>query len=172
MPKKAAKTSKIKKSSKCDQGSVLCHPSTWLIAILSVALIVVCSISAYGFGKLGANTSLDSSKLAVFDHLLSDYMSNQEVDHEKPSMNEVTGYGISDEDGVFYATFDFVTYTLDADNMPIYDDLRHGIIYFWPDEERNTYSHAFSYHDDYYHPGGIYVKIGDHRLRDQFEPAE
>jgi hypothetical protein len=32
-------------------------------------------------------------------------------------------------------------------------------MYFWKDDERGTYSHAFSYHDDDYHPGGTYVKL-------------
>lgn len=171
MSKKVTKSRKYQKTQKCDGKSILCHPSTWLIAMLATALLVVCGVAAYGFKELGVKSELDSAKLAVFDNLIDSYAQEIEINSEKPSVNEVTGYGISDEDGVFYVTMDFVYVSddLDANGMSQYGDLNHGILYFWKDTEHNTYSHAFSYHDDYYRPGGVYTEIGDHYLRNQFE---
>ena len=80
----------------------------------------------------------------------------------QPTTKTMTGYGVSDEDGVFYITFDFTPYTVENYNRVPDGETRHAIIYFWKDNERGTYSHAFSYHDDAsYHPDGAYVKIAE-----------
>ena len=168
MIQKATKTkaktnskSSMKKGTGCC--SAFCHPSTWLIAILALALLAVCGISAYGFEKLSSKTDIESAKLAVFDHLADSYISDMDftVNYDQPTVTQATGYGVSDEDGVFYITFDFAPYP--AEDAPITSiediDLRHGIIYFQWDPERNTYGHAFSYHDDDYHPSGVYYEL-------------
>ncbi len=177
MPKKVTKakgTTKGRKTTKntekYDARRVLCRPSTWIVAVLALALLVIYGVSMYGFTHITPQTSLDAARLAVFDHLISDYIDAEEINADKPTVNEATGYGISDEDGVFYVTFDYATYTPGENQMPQFDDLKHGIMYFWKDAKRGTYSHAFSYHDDYYHPSGTYVEIGDHQLRTQLAP--
>jgi hypothetical protein len=91
--------------------------------------------------------------------LVQKELDSTEINSEKPSVKEITGYGISDEDGVFYVTFDYTAYNVEDPNNPVADEPKHAIMYFWKDEERGTYSHAFSYHDDDYHPGGTYVKL-------------
>ena len=166
MPKKSLKK---KAEPKYDPKQILCHPSTWIAVVLALALLIVYGVSMYGFKNVQPKTELETAKLEMFDHLISEVMYNQKISDEKPTIKEVTGYGISDEDGVFYVTFDFAPYELDENKTPKYDGLKHGIMYFWKDRDHGTYSRAFSYHDDYYHPGGVYKEIGEHRLREQFE---
>lgn len=170
MPKK--KPIKSKKTTKYDSRHVLCHPSTWIAAVFALALLVIYGVSMYGFNNIEPKTKLDVARLEVFDHVIKENLSNKQITDAKPSVKEVTGYGISDEDGVFYVTFDYATYDIGEDQMPVFDDLKHGIMYFWEDAEHNTFSNAFSYHDDYYHPDGTYVEIDEHHLRDQLAPND
>lgn len=176
MPTKVTKTTKTKRKNSSqrnksiDTKHVLCRPSTWTVAVLALALLVVCGISAYGISRFTPQGKLDAAKLAVFDNLIKDHIRDQKINDDKSTVNEATGYGISDEDGVFYVTFDYVEYDSDESQMPQFGDLKHGIMYFWKDAERGTYSHAFSYHDDYYHPEGVYTEIGDHQLRTDLAP--
>lgn len=174
MPKKSSLSSKTTKKSpkkvKYDPKPILCHPSTWIAAVLALALLVVYGVSMYGFKNVIPKTELDVAKLNIFDNLIEENIRNQTINSDKPSVNEMTGYGISDEDGNFYVTFDYTTYENDENHVPKFDELKHGIMYFVKDTERNTYAHAFSYHDDYYHPGGTYVELKDHLLRTQFNP--
>lgn len=169
---KTTKRKKMPKEKNCQYSvkSALCHPSIWLIAVLGVALIVICGISAYGIARLTPQGQLNTAKLAIFDNLIEEHVKNQEISSDKSTVSEATGYGISDEDGVFYVTFDYANYDTGEDQMPQFGELKHGIMYFWEDKERGTYSNAFSYHDDYYHPGGVYVEIGNHNLRTQLAP--
>ena len=160
----AKKTGKSKKTTKYDPKAALFHPSTWLVVLLTAALIAVCSVSAYGFTHIKPKTELDFAKLSVFDHLIESYTREMEftTDYDKPAITQATGYGVSDENGVFYVTVDFAPYPSEGETLSAVDDLdfRHGIIYFQWDAERDTYGHAYSYHDDAsYHPDGIYVKI-------------
>ena len=160
MAKKASKSTKTKKQvAKYDPKPILCHPSTWIAAALALALLIVYGVSMYGFKHIEPKTDLDIAKLEVFDDLIQKELDNTELNSEKPSVKEVTGYGISDEDGVFYVTFDYTTYNVEDPNNPVADEAKHAIMYFWKDNERGTYSYAFSYHDDDYHPGGTYVKL-------------
>lgn len=174
MPKKTTKTTKKSRTTKAlkrpAEPSVLHRPTTWIMATLLLLVFVVCGISIYALKNVEPKTALSSAKLAVFDDLASEYIRDFEINSERPSVNEVTGYGISDEDGVFYITLDFTYYDIDESQTPKYQytGLRHAIMYFWKDKERGTYSHAMSYHDDYYHPGGVYTEVGDHQLRDYF----
>lgn len=147
------------KPKKYDSKHVLCHPSTWIAAALALALLVIYGVSMYGFKHIESKSSLDIAKLEVFDDLVQKELDSTEINSEKPSVKEITGYGISDEDGVFYVTFDYTAYNVEDPNNPVADKPKHAIMYFWKDEERGTYSHAFSYHDDDYHPGGTYVKL-------------
>ncbi len=154
------KTTKSKKISKYDSRSILCRPSTWIAAILALALLVVYGVSMYGFKTLESN-NLNSAKLTVFDHITKQYINDMEFTvADQPTIKQATGYGVSDEDGVFYITFDFAPYSVEDNNRVTDGDFRHAIIYFWKDAERGTYSHAFSYHDDAsYHPDGTYIKF-------------
>ena len=163
MAKKSTKTKSktiAKKETSCI--STFCHPSTWLIALLAVALLVIVGVSAYTVKELTAKNAMETAKLEVFDHLAESYIRDMEftADFDKPTVKQITGYGISDEDGVFYVTFDF--FTIDENHTPTTTEPRHAIIYFQKDNERGTYGHAFSYHDDDYHPGGTYVKLTQH----------
>lgn len=164
MPKKATKSKKTKKNcSYDDPRSVFCRPSTWIVAVLMLALFVIYGISMYGFKALGKRTSLETAELATFEHIAKSYI--REMDFEvgdQQVVKEATGYGVSDEDGVLYVTFDFAPYPNNGESFSGVEELnpRHGIIYFQWDAERNTYGHAYSYHDDAdYHPDGTYVKI-------------
>ncbi|MBR3253910.1 hypothetical protein IKF86_01545 [Candidatus Saccharibacteria bacterium] len=164
MPKKNAKSKSKSKQSAVGQPSV----SVGIIITLAISLIVAIVFAVCAIAQIKSyNSGLTAAKLEVFDHLVTEYVHDMEVSNEKATLNEITGYGVSDEDGVFYATFDYATYDLDENRMPQFDDIKHGIVYFWKDAERGTYSHAFSYHDDYYHPGGTYIEVGDHSLRSQ-----
>lgn len=157
------KVAKSQKNQKNNTKSPLCHPSTWLICALTLALLVVCGITAYGFKKLESKTQLESAKLEIFDHLVESYIRDMEfiVDYDQSAITQATGYGVSDEDGVFYITFDFAKYPTEDTTTSSFEELnpRHGIVYFQWDAEHNAYGHAFSYHDDSYRPGGIYVKL-------------
>ena len=162
MAKQASKSTKTKKQvAKYDPKPILCHPSTWIAAILLFALLVVYGVSMYGLKTLEQNTKLETAELATFSHIIKSYVNDMEfTSNDQPTIKQATGYGISDEDGVLYATFDFVPYIVEDNNRIPQGDMRHGIIYFQWDPERNTYGHAFSYHDDAsYHPEGTYVKF-------------
>lgn len=159
-----AKSSKAtkKKNQKYDPGYILRHPSTWIAAILALALLVVYGLSMYALQNVKPMTKLESSEVAVFDHLAKSYIREMEftTDFDKPTIKHATGYGVSDEDNVLYITFDFAA--VPENTHYSFDELevRHGIIYFKWDAERKTYGHAYSYHDDAdYHPDGTYVKF-------------
>ncbi|MBQ3293166.1 hypothetical protein IJG93_02600 [Candidatus Saccharibacteria bacterium] len=132
------------------------RPSVGIILTLSVALIISIVISVVSVSQLKANDSnLASDKLAIFDHLAESYIRDMEfMVGDQPAYTQMTGYGVSDEDGVFYITFDFAM-------QPTDETPRHGIIYFKWDAEHGSYGHAYSYHDDAYHPGGIYYSLGN-----------
>ena len=126
----------------------------WIIGLLFIALIVVTTLGAISIKKLEseARTDLDIARLAVFDDIAAEFIRNQDIRSEK-TFQDMTGYGISDEDGAFYITFNY--YLAGDDTLSAHP----AIIYFWKDAERGTYSHAFSYPDDpSYHPDGIYVE--------------
>ncbi len=157
MSKKISKSKKATK--KVESCSKFCQPSTWLIAVLAIAFVIVACIAAFS-ARSSRLSALDSAKLETFDHIAESYIQDMEFTaNDKLTENKITGYGVSDEDGVFYITFDFVTYTTDGYNRTYDSDIRHAIIYFWEDAERGTYGHAFSYHDDDYHPDGVYVDL-------------
>jgi len=143
------------------------RPSTWIIAGLSLALLVVCGFSIYKFKSLEQEDKLESAKLATFEHLAASYITDMEFSMDdtenNPVIKKATGYGVSDEDGALYITFDYAPYPKDSSNLTYEDlDMSHAIIYFWHDAEHNTYSHAFGYYDDAsYHPEGTYVELED-----------
>ena len=162
MAKKAHKSSKKCGANVASSGL---RPSVGIIITLAVALIISIVISVVSVTQLKKNSSeLVSDKLALFDHLAESYIRDMDFKAEDQDVyKQITGYGVSDEDGVFYITFDFAPYPAEGTIITSMDDLdfRHGIIYFQWDAERNTYGHAFSYHDDAYHPGGIYYSLGE-----------
>ena len=165
MPKKSSRTKNetAKTTSKYNPKDILCHPSTWIAAVLLLALLVIYGISMYGLRHSTMLTKLDSAELATFSHLAKMYVEEMEFESNgQPTIKQATGYGVSDEDNVLYVTFDFAPYVVEDNNRIPQGDLRHGIIYFQWDPERNTYGHAFGYYDDAsYHPAGTYVKFED-----------
>ena len=141
---------------------LLKQPANLVILFLSVALLVVGLVGILHIHSLEAKvkTEMDDAKLAVFEEVAGFFIKENQITDGRKTMSEMTGYGISDEDGVFYITFDFFTYTVDDAHQIIADPLRHGIVYFWPDAERNAYGYAYSYHDDAdYHPAGEYYRL-------------
>lgn len=169
MAKKSTKPttkSKTPKAPKTTQATHGIRPSVGIIFTLFIALFIAITFGVVAYNQLRTtNTNLASAKLAVFDHLASEYIRDHDVtDNDVSEFYQMTGYGVSDEDGVFYITFDFadpasVNVTIDENGNMSAEDLKHGIMYFWKDDERGTYSHAYSYHDDNYHPSGTYVTI-------------
>ena len=172
MPKKSKsqitkKSTTPKKKGTTDRGTSGIKPSFGIIATLLIALFISVTIGVAAVSKLNsATSSLDRAKLAVFDDLAKAYIQDTDVtDNNISEYYQMTGYGISDEDGVFYFTFNFVDpatedVTIDENGVITAENLRHGIMYFWEDSKRpGHYSHAYSYHDDDYHPTGIYHRI-------------
>ena len=155
--KKTTKTTKAKKET-----SIFKRPTTWVIAVLIFTLVFVSGLSVYALKSKAASDRLEAAELEVFSHLAESYVREMEYEYQdQPTVKQITGYGISDEDGVLYVTFDYAPYTVE-DNNRIPGEIQHGIMYFWKDAERNTYSHAFSHHDDAsYHPAGTYIRLAE-----------
>ena len=149
-------TKKSRKSSKNCATPQGIRPSVGIIITLAVALIISITINVVSVIQIKNNdANLVSDKIAVFDHLAESYIREMDFTvNDQPVYTQMTGYGVSDEDGVFYITFDFAT-------EPTSETPSHGIIYFQWDEEHSSYGHAFSYHDDNYHPGGVYYSLAE-----------
>ena len=162
MPKKTIK-SKTKTKSTAKSNTVDASRATWLIGLLLVSLVIVTVLGVVSVKKLESEvcTDLDIARLAVFDDMAAEFIRDQEIRQDK-TIQEMTGYGVSDEDGVFYITFNYYTFN---DDGSVNSTAHPAIIYFWKDAERGTYSHAFSYPDSpTYHPAGIYVEKSAYRL--------
>ena len=141
---------KIHKKSSVSSGI---RPSVGIIITLSIVLVISIILNVVSVTQIKNNESnLVSDKVAIFNHLAESYIREMDfTTNDQPVYTQMTGYGVSDENGVFYITFDFAT---QPDETP-----RHGILYFQWDEEHGSYGHAFSYHDDNYHPGGVYYSL-------------
>lgn len=171
MAKKSNKTTtKAKTKLHTKKATTASHgirPSVGIIFTLFVALIIAITFAMVSFNQLkSSDTALARAKLAVFDDLAREYIRENDVtpDNGVSEFYQMTGYGISDEDDTFYITFDFadpanMTTSYDEAGNLIVDNAKHGIMYFWEDKDHGTYSHAYSYHDDDYHPAGTYVKV-------------
>ncbi|MBR2709424.1 hypothetical protein IKE98_03820 [Candidatus Saccharibacteria bacterium] len=161
-PKTKTKTKKGKKAYE-SQGVNASYCVVFLLIIALIVAITVSVVTTQTLKSLGGIVGV--SKIEVFDHIADNYIESMDFtvgEDNQPTTKNMTGYGVSDEDGVFYITFDFTPYTVESNNRVPDGETRHAIIYFWKDEERGTYSHAFSYHDDAsYHPDGAYVKIDE-----------
>ena len=154
------KAKKSNTNNKCHS----CKITAWINVVLSVILLAGAGFSIWKILDLESKVpnTIEAKKMEIFDDLMISYVRHNEV-VDTGSIQEMTGYGISDEDGVFYVTFDYMRVdempkdcgeTVDFSNVPI----RHAIMYLWPSED-GGYGHAYSYHDDYYHPGGEYIKV-------------
>lgn len=168
MPKKTSKTKSTRAKQKSSTAPHGVRPSAGIIFTLIIALIVAITIGVVSFNRLkSSDAALANAKLAVFDNIASEYIREYDItpDNGVKEYYQMTGYGISSEDGVFYITFDFVdpaaaVIASDEAGNQVIENAQHGIMYFWEDSERpGHYSHAYSYHDDNYHPDGIYVEI-------------
>ena len=155
--KKTTKTTKAKKET-----SIFKRPTTGVIAVLIFTLVFVSGLSVYALKSKVASDRLEAAELEVFSHLAESYVREMEYEYQdQPTTQQITGYGVSDEDGVLYVTFDYAPYTVE-DNNRIPGEIQHGIMYFWKDAEHNTYGHAFSHHDDAsYHPAGTYIRLAE-----------
>ena len=158
--KKATKTKAKSKAKKCND----CKTMAWVNVVLSIILLTGAGFSIWKILDLESKvpTAIEAKKLEVFDDIMGKYINEHEI-VDTGSVQEMTGYGVSDEDGAFYVTFDYLRVdefpadyreTFDLSEVPI----RHGIMYFQP-SEHGSYGHAYSYHDDYYHPGGEYIRL-------------
>ena len=162
MPTKKRTTKKAKTTKTKKETSIFKRPTTWAIAALVFALVFVSGLSLHALKSKVASNRLEAAELEVFSHLAESYIREMEYEYqEQPTMQQITGYGVSDEDGVLYITFDYAPYTVE-DNNRIPGEVQHGIMYFWKDAEHNTYGHAFSHHDDAsYHPAGTYIRLAE-----------
>ena len=116
------------------------------MVIIALIAVIVGVTSAFGwsFMELRRNsiTAKQRTYLAVFDELAENFIRNQDISANGHTVAGMTGYGVSDEDGAFYISFQF---TVVDDEGNLVDDLRNAKVYFWPDEERGGYSYAYSY---------------------------
>ena len=87
-------------------------------------------------------TSEQATYLTVFDELAENFAQNLDISDKGRTVAEMTGYGVSDEDGAFYIKFDFMVVD---DEGQVVQEKSSGKVYFWYDEGRNNYSYAFSY---------------------------
>ena len=136
--------------------SVLRRPSTWIVSVLALALIVVSGLLCR---SLNTTNEMDVARLEHFDHFANVYIDSLKINGERDTKNYITGYGISDEDGVFYVTFDYFYVDEVEDRGVTKDDMKHAIIYLWPSNKKGYYSQAFGYYEDSYRPSGKYVKV-------------
>lgn len=159
MPTKTNKkrTTKAKSSAKTQVSEYGCNPLVWTIAGLFLALICVSFAACVEVKniKREAVDNLQKEKVEVFDELAQSFINELEFSEHKTTQ-QITGYGVSSEDGVFYITFSY--YDLEENPSIEESSQKYGVIYFWKDEEHGGYSHAFSYHDEDYHPEGRYVE--------------
>lgn len=164
MANKKSKQKTATKSQATKEPSVFKMHSFWIVTLLFAALAIVTVLGVITIKKLESErrTDMDIARLEVFDDVAADFVRNLEVRDSVQTFQEMTGYGISDEDGVFYITFN---YYISNDDGSVNPTAHPAIIYFWKDAERGTYSHAFSYPDDpSYHPDGLYIEKSSYRL--------
>lgn len=157
MANKHDKIKKPKTKSKTNLPPIFGSHAAWIIGLLFIALVTVTTLGVIGINNLQSEvrTDFDNARLEVFDDIAKEFIRNTYVRQDK-TVQEMTGYGVSDEDGVFYITFNYYTYN---DDGTVSHTVHPAIIYFWEDAERGTFSHAFSYPDDpSYHPEGVYVE--------------
>ena len=129
----------------------------WIIAlgILLVVSVAMNVVLLMGCGRIG----IENKKLQVFDDLAFNYIMEHDLtDNGGSELYQMTGYGISDEDDVFYVTFKYADYS-ECESADCDVETQYGVMYFWPGDDGGTgYSHAYSYHSEPYHPEGEYVE--------------
>ena len=153
MPKNTKQNNKKPRKGNCGKKSLI------IVVILSV-LLVVSLIFNVIFLCNNSKTAIENKKLSVFNDLAYEYIYEHDLtDNDVKEWYQMTGYGISNEDNVFYITFKYADYTKCTDaNCDV--DEKYGVMYFWPSEHSpNGYSHAYSYHENPYHPDGEYVEL-------------
>ena len=143
---------RIRKKSSATPSSI--RPSIGIIITLAVALIISIILNVVSVTQVKIdNSSFAAKKLEVFDDIVESYIRDMDVqvNGENPS-KQITGYGVSDENDVFYITFDFV-----LDPM---QGTHHGILYIEWDAEHGSFGHAYAYYEDEsYHPDGTYYQM-------------
>ncbi len=155
----------MKKSSKNRQKPKFLLILSIIIGII-LAVSLFCNFVFLIFSLFCNNLStIEQNKLAVFDDLAFSYINEIDLNEDNPNdFYQMTGYGISNEDNVFYITFKIFDYTNCA-NETDEPDIQYGVVYFWPSNSQSpysntiSYSHAYSYHSEPYHPEGEYVSL-------------
>lgn len=137
--------------------------------LVAVVVLIILLIMSLIFNSLllrenkreAINDAMVENKLSVFDDLAREYIMKSDLtDNGVKEYYQMTGYGISDEDDVFYITFSYADYTGCGDIAKCKVEPKYGVMYFWPADNGVTeYSHAYSYHNSPYHPGGKYISV-------------
>ena len=82
----------------------------------------------------------------ITQYMLETEMSDIIVD--KLTAKEVTGHGISEEDGAVYITFKYAISTQDENGNSTTGDWKNAKMFFWKDKETGKYSIAFNWLKD------------------------
>lgn len=118
---------------------------------LIIILGAVFSIGAFRLTITGQNTEIDKAKLAAFDSLAEDFLTNSELFPSDNTVAKIVGYGISDKDGTFYVKCDVYSSTLPGNHCS-------AIIYFCEDNGDYSYKCQILDNPDY-RPSGEYYQI-------------
>lgn len=151
----------VKKNSKSKKSHEKSRHRGFFITTIILSVFLVFSLALNGLMLWRDSAGIEARKADVFDNLAFNYVANLDLtDNSIKEAYTMTGYGISDEDNVFYITFKYADYSKCVD-VDCDIDVKYGVIYYWPSEHGPTgYSNAYSYHTEPYHPGGEYVEFG------------
>lgn len=133
----------------------------WSMTMAFSFLIVLICCSTVTIKHLEANvvSNLDMARLEVFDKIADGFLDNALGDNTgNPADKKIVGYGISDENKLFYIKCNFYNNPSErASEEP--EIASSAIIYFHKDHDDYTYS--CQYLDDLdYRPDGEYHEIG------------
>lgn len=118
---------------------------------LIIILGAVFSIGAFRLVLTGQYSDIDKAKLAAFDSLAEDFLTNSELFPSDNTIAKIVGYGISDEDGTFYIKCDVYSSTLPGNHCS-------AIIYFCEDNGDYSYKCQILDNPDY-RPSGEYYQV-------------
>lgn len=131
----------------------------WILVALTFVLLIMSLAMTIKLGKVcDVDNNLARHKVDVFEDVASELIAELDAG-DNNTQRTMTGYGISDEDDVLYVTFSYREYgdATMVEDVDLYPE-KYGVLYFWKDKETGNYSHAYSYHNEPYHPGGEYYE--------------